>query len=457
MIRGCRRAPRRDLGCGGATFKHRWADLSQGRVTPPLVIEHFDVVEQLHLRVAATLEVLAELELDRGEERFHDGVVVAIATTTHAAHDPVCGEPPLIVLARIGAALVRVVQQPSLGTPALDRHLERLDREMPVVDRAHGPADDIPRVQIQDRGDEQLRAAADEKLRRVADPALIRPARGELPIQHVAGDRLIVIAHGRHLVAASCPGHDPLLTHQPSDALLADPLAVVDEIFPDARPTVRSTAGLVRRPHAHAQMAIAAGVGRFRAALPRVEAAARDLQTATQDRYRVGGLLRGDEPESYRLCFAKKAVAFFKISRSSWRMRFSLRSRVNSSRSLVVRPVRPCVRSARARLTQSRSAVSVKSRSRAAAPTVFPSSRTKRTALALNSSVNWRRGRLVGGSAIALDIVSSSGKMSTEADQPQTGAAVRTVTVAKCLAESRLRSLRSPLRDLGAVCSFRVP
>ena len=54
--------------------------------------------------------------------------------------------------------------------------------------------------------------------------------------------------------------------------------------------------------------------------------------------------------------------------------------------------MRPCVRSARARSTHSRSAVSVRSRSRAAAPTVLPSSRTRRTALALNSSVNWRRG-----------------------------------------------------------------
>jgi hypothetical protein len=33
--------------------------------------------------------------------------------------------------------------------------------------------------------------------------------------------------------------------------------------------------------------------------------------------------------------------------------------------------------------------------------------------------VNWRRGRRVGVSAIGLDIVSSTGKMSTEADQAQ--------------------------------------
>lgn len=33
----------------------------------PLVIEHFDVVEQLHLRVAVAGELVRELALDRGE------------------------------------------------------------------------------------------------------------------------------------------------------------------------------------------------------------------------------------------------------------------------------------------------------------------------------------------------------------------------------------------------------
>jgi hypothetical protein len=42
------------------------------------------------------------------------------------------------------------------------------------------------------------------------------------------------------------------------------------------------------------------------------------------------------EPEFYRLCFAKKdAAVLFSMSRSSWRMRFSRRSRASSSRSAV--------------------------------------------------------------------------------------------------------------------------
>ena len=59
-----------------------------------------------------------------------------------------------------------------------------------------------------------------------------------------------------------------------------------------------------------------------------------------------------------------------------------------------VAPVLPFVRSARACSTQCRNAVSVRSSSRATAPTVRPSSRTSRTAPALNSSVNCRRARL---------------------------------------------------------------
>jgi hypothetical protein len=40
------------------------------------------------------------------------------------------------------------MQQPSPGTPPLQRHLERLDRQMPIGHGADGPADDEARVQV---------------------------------------------------------------------------------------------------------------------------------------------------------------------------------------------------------------------------------------------------------------------------------------------------------------------
>ena len=95
------------------------------------------------------------------------------------------------------------------------------------------------------------------------------------------------------------------------------------------------------------------------------------------------GLLRGDERKPHRWCFAKKAAAFFRISRSSWRIRFSLRSRASSSRSAVVRPVFPLVRSACALLDplpQRRLGQIEIARD---AATLLPSSSTSRTACCL--------------------------------------------------------------------------
>jgi hypothetical protein len=48
-------------------------------VSSPLVVEHFDVIEQLHLGLAATLKVLAELTLHGREPTLHHGVVEAVA------------------------------------------------------------------------------------------------------------------------------------------------------------------------------------------------------------------------------------------------------------------------------------------------------------------------------------------------------------------------------------------
>ena len=96
--------------------------------------------------------------------------------------------------------------------------------------------------------------------------------------------------------------------------------------------------------------------------------------------------------------------------------RTSLRSRASSSRSAVVRPVLPFVRSARACATQLRSDDSVTPRSRAADATVLPSSRTSHTAPVLSSSVKLRRPRLPFVSAM-VDIVFPFRKMSAKPDQ----------------------------------------
>ena len=69
---------------------------------------------------------------------------------------------------------------------------------------------------------------------------------------------------------------------------------------------------------------------------PRVIATGRDPQHATELSHGMAGLLRRDERERYSLCLAKKAAAFFRMSRSSRNCRTSRRNCINSARSSVV-------------------------------------------------------------------------------------------------------------------------
>ena len=74
----------------------------------------------------------------------------------------------------------------------------------------------------------------------------------------------------------------------------------------------------------------------------------------------------------------------------------------------------------RSSMTTTWSENSGRSSSRATRPTVWPSSSTSRTAPALNSSVNRRRGRLGFAVFAIVDIVSAFQNVSTEADQAHT-------------------------------------
>jgi len=96
----------------------------------PLVIKHLDVVEQSYLCIAATVKPIGELRFHRREEAFHHGVVVAVATAAHTARDAVRVESPLVVLARVWAAPVGMMEQSYVGTPSLQRHVQRLQRQM---------------------------------------------------------------------------------------------------------------------------------------------------------------------------------------------------------------------------------------------------------------------------------------------------------------------------------------
>src|SRR5256712_12565241 len=226
-------------------------------------------------------------------------------------------------------------------------------------------------------------------------------------------------------VAGSVPDGDgrgvTVFLHQSSHAFGADLDALLDEIPMHPRAPIAPPALVERRPDQNPQSPVVSCVHRFRTPPGGIEAARGDLHDLTDLGDRKPGLLRVHPGKRYVGFLAKKAVAFFRMSRSIRNSRFSLRRRANSARSSLVRPVRPFVRSACARATQDPSADGVRSSSRATAPMVFPSSRTSRTAPALNSDVNRRRDRLLPAPVRMVDILSAFQIVSTESGEAHKG------------------------------------
>jgi len=121
---------------------------------------------------------------------------------------------------------------------------------------------------------------------------------------------------------------------------------------------------------------------------PGIETAGGDPQHAAQVRNRVVGFLTlHKQKQLYRVLlvsWAKKAAAFFNISRSSRSIRISRCRRRNSSRSEVVSPSR-CPSSISCCRIQLRSDCPLTSKSRATSAIFRFPSFTKRTASSLNS------------------------------------------------------------------------
>src|SRR5213593_518518 len=85
-----------------------------GRVSPLLIVEDFDVVEERRARGGprGPERIVHELDLERGEEALRHRIVPAVTPPTHAADDPLAAEGRLVVGARILATAVGVMQQP---------------------------------------------------------------------------------------------------------------------------------------------------------------------------------------------------------------------------------------------------------------------------------------------------------------------------------------------------------
>jgi len=130
----------------------------------------------------------------------------------------------------------------------------KADREVPIVDRAHRPTDDEPRVQVDDRGEVEL-AGSGQQFGGVAHPALVRRGGGEVAIEHIGRDRLAVVAHRRRAIPSAHARDQALGPHEPHDPIAAHVLA--GEIGVDPRAAVGPSTPCERFPDEDLQARVA--------------------------------------------------------------------------------------------------------------------------------------------------------------------------------------------------------
>src|SRR2546428_12439357 len=115
---------------------------------------------------------------------------------------------------------------------------------------------------------------------------------------------------------APAPCGQPANPHEPRHALATRPAPALPQLRVNPWTPVALPSFRVDRRDLETQPFVRPCARRRRARLPGVEARARHLERAAEHPHREDGLLRRDEPGSHGFSLAKKAVAFFWMSRS---------------------------------------------------------------------------------------------------------------------------------------------
>jgi len=161
------------------------------------IVKHFDVLEQCQACRGMRGQWLIEFGLERAEEAFHHGVVVTVALASHAGDDPLIVQQLLERAAGVLHASVAVMDQSVGGIrpPRLQRMLQCLFDQFASHVIGRGPADDAATEAVEHR--RQIEPALTRlDVGDVRQPLLIRRRGGEIALDHVGRDRMMVPAVG---------------------------------------------------------------------------------------------------------------------------------------------------------------------------------------------------------------------------------------------------------------------
>src|ERR1700687_1550365 len=331
-----------------------------------------------------------ELGFQGLKERLHHGVVVAISLAGHRDQDVVLAELDLIVDRAILAATIRMVDQPCCRTAHGQGFAQSGESQVAMQPVACCPADDPACEQIDDNGEIQP-AFAGPNVGDGGAPLLVGTCCREVLIRQVRRDRPSVVAVRGPLDPPLLPSPEAVVAHQPGYPAATDREAAIPQ-FPRHSGTA---IGAVRQGKGRPDMCQQHHVVTLAAAgwpTPPGEIAA--LTNTKHTAQAMDGEFRFrpiDEREPHRLpSRAKKAVAFFRMSRSWRRVSFSRRSLLNSAVRSLSAADGSTARRSRLRPIQRTSVDSPIPRSPAISRCVRPLVCTRRTASSSNSFVNRR-------------------------------------------------------------------
>ena len=157
--------------------------------------EAIDVLAEDGLRIAQVGKVVAPpaLELERREEALRNAVIPAIPLAAHAANQARRVEPSDVVVGPIGTSAIGMMYEPRRGLPQRQGPVQGRQRQRSVVARAHRPADDPAREEVDDGGQvDPLYERPDGG--DIGHPDLIGRIGCEITLQQVVRDSLGVFA-----------------------------------------------------------------------------------------------------------------------------------------------------------------------------------------------------------------------------------------------------------------------
>ncbi len=209
------------------------------------VVEHFDVVVE-HLGACGVLGGVDPppdpLAFEQTEEALHRGIVMAVATSTHAAHQAVGHQETAPVIAGVDRPLVRVNQATGAGLAPPHRRQQGLHDQLGIGSIAHRPADDLPGKQINHHSQVHpafMRADKGE----VARPGRVRLGHVELPIQQVGCRLARHSAMEARFATIAHLGTQPIGAHQPMHPMATATLAQIAQILGDLAMPIHTAAG----------------------------------------------------------------------------------------------------------------------------------------------------------------------------------------------------------------------